>query len=186
MKNSFWHILYILLLAVLAVLLHLCVSENNSKTDSVVQHTTDTVFLSKVDTIPAKPKLITKRIVDTLYIAIEKNDTTDSVLGLPIEQKHYAEDSVYDIWVSGVTPNLDSANVYQKTEFITITNETIKEIYPKRNELYLQGGLSVSNGTLMPKISISLKTKKDWIITPEIGLYGDKMFYGISIGKKIN
>ena len=186
MKNNHsWHIIYLLAITVLAVLVGLLLSKRNDKADVIEKHTTDTVVVTKVDTIRTKPKIITQRIVDTLYLLIESTDSNESIIELPIEQKHYAQDSIYDIWISGVNPKLDSANVYPRTEYTTITKEITKEIYPKRYEIYLQGGFSVSNGTLVQRIGISLKSKKDWLISPEIALYDKNMFYGLTIGKKI-
>ena len=186
MKNK-WHFIYLLILAVLAVGIGMYFSRN-SKTGDIYHTTTDTVFdtvykvemdtLRIVETYP-----ITEKVVDTLYITNDENK--DTIVSLPITQKFYSQDSVYDIWVSGVEPNLDSLNIYQKTEYITTTTEITKEIYPKRIEWYVFGGLSVSDGTLNPKVGVSLKTKKDWLISPEIGWYKDSPTYGITIGKKI-
>lgn len=39
---------------------------------------------------------------------------------LPREQKHYAQENLYDCWVSGVSVKLDSLNVYQKETTIRI------------------------------------------------------------------
>lgn len=40
----------------------------------------------------------------------------DTVI-LPVMQKHY-KDSLYDVWVSGYEPNLDSINIYQRTKSV--------------------------------------------------------------------
>ena len=194
MKTSKWHFVYLFIFSVLAVGISIFLSKCE-KTEAIYRTTTDTVFdtvyHNTFDTIAVEfPVLVDDGVIDTLYLTkAEVLKDTDSVyVKLPIEQKHYAQDSLYDVWISGVEPNLDSLNVYQKTEYVTITNEikteTVKEIYPQRTEWYVFGGLSVSDGTLSPKVGVSLKTKKDWLISPEIGWYKDSPTYGITIGKK--
>lgn len=185
--NNKWHYLYLFILAVLAVGIGIFFSKN-SHTEDIYHSTTDTVFDTiydiKFDTIPVVETYpVYSKVIDTLYITSEDSEDTTAIL--PIEQKHYAKDSVYDIWVSGIMANLDSANIYQKTEYVTTTIEITKEIYPKRTEWYIFGGLSVFDGILSPKVGVSLKTKKDWLISPEIGWYKDNPTYGITIGKKI-
>ena len=80
----------------------------------------DTLYVQNVDTIFQKDiEYITEKVVDTLYIT----NVVDSVVKLPMTQKHYKEDSLYDAWVSGYKPSLDSIRVYGKTEtrFVTET-----------------------------------------------------------------
>lgn len=175
--------IYIILLALLAVLIW-GLSENTTSTTEYESRTADTLFLYKTDTIiEYRTRYITKRTTDTLYIPIEKDTDT---LKLPIVQKQYAKDSVYDLWISGVEPlAMDSLKIYPKTEYRYITNTITREIYPKRTEIYFFGGLSSIYGTLNPKIGISIKTKKEWLISPEIGLYDNKAMYGLTIGKRI-
>ena len=185
--NNKWYFLFFFVFAVLTVSIGIFFSRDK-KAEVTYRTTTDTVFDTiydiKFDTISIiKTYPIYSKVIDTLYITSEDSEDTTAIL--PIEQKHYAKDSVYDIWVSGIMANLDSANIYQKTEYVTTTTEITKEIYPKRTEWYVFGGLSVSDGTLSPKIGVSLKTKKDWLISPEIGWYKDSPTYGITIGKKI-
>ena len=94
----------------------------------------DTLYVQNVDTIFQKDiEYITEKVVDTLYIT----NVVDSVVKLPVTQKHYKEDSLYDAWVSGYEPSLDSISVYGKTEtrFVTETktiekNSSRLNIYP--------------------------------------------------------
>lgn len=199
MKINRWHFVYLFILVVLAVCIGmLCQTCENSKVDNAYRTTTDTikvtdtVYECRIDTVHyGFPVLVDDEVVDTLYLTkTEILKDTDSVfVKLPISQKHYAQDSVYDAWVSGYEPSLDSISVYPKTEYITITNETkietVKEIFPECVEWYIFGGLNVADGTLNPKIGVSIKTKKDWLISPEIGWYKNSPTYGITIGKKI-
>ena len=60
---------------------------------------------------------------DTIYTPLQsfvEGDSDSAEVVLPITQKVY-EDSTYKAWVSGYLPNLDSINVYQKQEIVTIT-----------------------------------------------------------------
>lgn len=176
------HIIYWVAIVLACLLTRYCVSNSDTQQveKTIVVETTDTLRLT--DTLRmVEPKYITKRVVDTMWVDV---DITDSVVGLPLEEKHYSEPNLYDIWISGVEPSLDSVSVYQRTEYITTTKEITKEIYPQTLEWYGFAGLNVFNGTLCPKIGVSLKTKKDWIVSPEIGLYDKSVFYGVTIGKK--
>lgn len=182
MKANKWHFVYLFILAVLAVGIGMFFSRDRKP--EVIYHTTtdtvfDTVMLLKIDTLKqTKFVCVTEKVVDTLWL-------TDTVDLLPISQKHYSKDSVYDIWVSGVYPKVDSVNVYQKMEYKTMTKEITKEVFPQKTEWYVLAGLNSFNGTLSPKVGISIKTKKEWLISPEISLYDNKTVYGITIGKKI-
>ena len=86
------------------------------------------------DTIPSinpKPKdsalvrFVTIRVPfdRPIYVSHPPNDSIriDTIEAeIPITQKHYKEET-YQAWVSGFQPNLDSIEVYQKTQTITET-----------------------------------------------------------------
>jgi len=46
-------------------------------------------------------------------------DTVKVAVELPLEQKYYKVDSLYEAYVSGVDPNLDSIRIFYKTKEIT-------------------------------------------------------------------
>lgn len=139
-------------------------------------HTTDTLTITKFDTIiKYKPAYITKKVVDTLRI-------TDTIY-LVREQKHFQEKDVYDIWISGYEPTLDSAKVYPRVVYKTINNTTYKE-QPKKWEAYWGGGINTISGTLIPHLDISIATPRNVIISANFGLY-DGFNYGFTIQKKI-
>ena len=90
----------------------------------------DTTIVVKLDTVKiTKPIYIKEKIVDTMLVAVSDtirlNDTT--FVALPITQRYYAKDSVYQAWVSGYKPNLDSIKVFPKTIYSTITNTDYKK-----------------------------------------------------------
>lgn len=81
--------------------------------DTIVVH--DTIKVEKWDTITeqvTRYKLVQVDFHDTIV----RNDTL--FVELPFTQKHYHEDSLCDIWVSGYEPNLDSANIIQRERTI--------------------------------------------------------------------
>lgn len=183
MTTTKWHFVYLFILVVLAVGIGMGFRKD-VKTEAIYHTTTDTIFDTvtniKYDTIK-QTKLVckTEREIDTLFIR-------DTINYMPVTQKYYSQDSVYDIWVSGIYPNLDSVNVYQKTEYSVVTKEITKTVHPQTTDWYVFAGLNAIDGTLAPKIGVSLKTKKDWLISPEIGLFRNNAFGGITIAKKIN
>ena len=112
----------------------------------------DTLFV--YDTIFVEKPVIKKvEIIDTLLLPVPITDTLmlhDTVLvHLPIEQRQYS-DPRYTAWVSGYRPQLDSIQIYQRTEYITKEIKTVAK--PKRWGIGLQAGYGVSlhNGQLFP------------------------------------
>lgn len=90
----------------------------------------DTTIIIKLDTIKIiKPVYLSEKVVDTLLVPItdtlQINDTL--FVALPKTQKYYAKDSLYQAWVSGYKPNLDSIRVFPKTIYSTITNTVYKK-----------------------------------------------------------
>mgnify|MGYP006991640963 CR=1 FL=1 len=177
------HILYIVTIIVLILLL----VEPTAKSDRV-----DGVSDSKVDTLSFINTIVIRdTIIDTLVIYKDKivKDTvriSDTNLGfdvyLPVVQKHYSEKERYDLWISGVEPlNLDRIDIYKEVEYKTITNTVTKTqyVYPKNNELYLGGGFYSFLDTFTPVVNVSLKTKKNALISLNLGRYkGDNLVVG--------
>ena len=90
----------------------------------------DTTIVVHYDTIKVtKPVYISQKVVDTLLVpvndTIRLNDTT--FIALPKTQRYYAKDSLYQAWVSGYKPNLDSIKVFPKTIYTTIINTVYKK-----------------------------------------------------------
>lgn len=103
-------------------------------------------------------KVPSERVV---YNSRPPNDSirVDTVVAeLPVTQKHYQSEG-YQAWVSGVAPNLDSIEVYQKTQFIT-EKTTIKE--SKHFFLGFAGGGEYFNKNLVPfaEVGATFKTGK--------------------------
>lgn len=81
---------------------------------------TVTVITERIDTVERiRPVYIAERVVDSVRIPVYLHDTT--FVEVPITQKYYHEDSLYDAWVSGFLPQLDSISVYQKTRTVEVT-----------------------------------------------------------------
>ena len=85
--------------------------------------TRDTVIVHHTDTIAReKPVYYAKRVTDTLYLpagdTVRQKDTL--YIGLPREQRAY-RDSLYEAWVSGVQPALDSIRVFAPVQCVTVT-----------------------------------------------------------------
>lgn len=143
-------------------------------TDTVVYHHTDTI-------VSIKPQYITKYVVrhDTIYT------TKDSIYTLPITQKHYSKPNLYDAWVSGCNPSLDSIKTYNKIETVVVNNEVIREVVVKEWELYATMGLNVNRNTFMPSVGLSLTTPNKMQYSANVGVYKGCLVYGIGVGFKI-
>lgn len=182
MKGSF-HVLYLSIIAVLVVVCFLSFNRGK-KVEVVEKHTTDTLYLTKVDTIKEiKPIYVERKTTDTVFIETGGKD----ILPLPLTQKRFTKENIYDIWISGIEPlNLDSANIFKNTEYVTIANEIEKTVYKEKWNIYGFVGLNLISRTFSPKIGIVLTEPRRWLISAEIGLYDNSAFYGVNIGYKIN
>lgn len=183
------HILYIVTIFVLILLL----VEPTAKSDRVdgvsdskvdtLSFNSDTTTFRKVDTLKqdsdsGKIVYIEKIVKDTIYV---KDTTTNTVSPLQVVQKYFSEPNKYDLWISGVEPlNVDRICTYNQIEEKIITNTIREAIYPpKRNEFYLGGGFYSFLDTFTPVVNISLKTKKDALISLNFSHYkGDNLIVG--------
>ena len=128
------------------------VNEHKNAHSSEMKVKVDTLFV--YDTIFVEKPVIKKvETIDTLLLPVSITDTLmlhDTVLiHLPIEQRQYS-DPRYTAWVSGYRPQLDSIQIYQRTEYITNKVKTVTK--PKRWGIGLQAGYGVSlhNGQVFP------------------------------------
>lgn len=133
-----------------------------SSTPNIVEKVkTDTLTITHIDTVykdsvQIKETLKEVVVLDTLYI----HDTI-----LLYEQKHY-QDSLSDIWISGISPKLDSVRYYVPYK------ETIIEI-EKTSQIERKWGCSLIVG---PYIGYGIGLHNNQLImSPEIGI-------GITIG----
>ena len=175
------HILYIIIIIVLVVLLVRPFAKSdkvgefdNSITDTL-SFNSDTTTFSKVDTLEqnsdsVKIVYVEKIVKDTIYV---KDTTTNSSFSLQVVQKYFSEPDKYDLWISGVEPlNVDRICTYNQIEEKIITNTITEAIYPpKRNEFYLGGGFCSILDTFTPVMNASLKTKKNTLISLNLGYY---------------
>lgn len=157
----------------------------NSTKDTIERtlYKTDTIRLSTIDTLTlTKPLYRTYRIVDTIRIAV---DSTRNVT-LPISQKHYSKDSVYDAWVSGYEPNLDSIRIYDKTNTEVVTNTIIETRVINKWGIYPSLGYIKSEHNEAATIGITFKSPKKWLFGANVGIdVNNKAIYGITIGYNI-
>jgi len=113
------------LLAALAIvaLCAVCFFAGRRSRRPEVVETVRTDTLTVWDTIVTeKPIYHTERIVEYIHVPVtdtmlqEVHDTT--YVTLPRTQREYAEE-LYEAWVSGYDPALDSIKVYQPTKYVT-------------------------------------------------------------------
>lgn len=174
---------YIPYVIIAVLLVSLFVSLTNRKEVVIEKITSDTVYITKIDTFKAlQPIFKRDTIVDTIFI----ENNAENGLKLPITQRYYSEPNRYDIWVSGYKPNLDSCNIYNQTKYVTITNTVTKEIYPKATDFYLSTRVGYIKNQISPNIGLDIKFRNDMMIGGEIGYYDKGMTYGIKIGYKLN
>ena len=86
---------------------------------------------------------------DTVRLVTVQHDTVEVLV--PMEQKHY-RDSLYDAWVSGYNPSLDSLHVYPVTKVITTTITTREKT--KRWGIGVQAGVGLQYGTIRKQMDV--------------------------------
>ena len=119
-----------------------------TRVDTLIYHDTLVTY---------KPKYITKRVIDTMYVPLPVEDGKDTVYApLPREEKVYA-DSTYRAVVSGYLPSLDTMEVFRKTVFID--KEVTKTVYvePSRWGIGVSAGYGLSKGGLSPYIGVGVQ-----------------------------
>lgn len=143
---------------------------------------TDTLLLTVIDTVfVTRPVYIESKVTDTVYLFCR-----DTVISLPIEQKHYSKAGVYDAWVSGYEARLDSIMTYNNTEYKTVTNTVTNTVERKRTGLYATVGVNRMKGSIMESVGLTLTTKGRWLFSAEVGEMNGKVFYGGKVGYKLN
>lgn len=177
--NKVFHLLYIVVIVVLVTLLF----SSKRQIKVVENRVTDTILKIRVDTLTRYiPKYVNKKTTDTIYLqANNKNE-----VALEIEQKHYSENGIYDAWISGYKPQLDSIKTYPRVEYRTITNNITKEIYKSTIDFYPHIGFKRLDDNVGQVFGLTIKMPKKWIYSAEIGVMNNKMMYGVTIGYKLN
>lgn len=178
MNNKF-HLLYIVVIVVLVALL--LASKRQIKV--VENRVTDTIYKVFVDTLlirQIEPKYI--HVVDTFYVSSDNGTNVQ----LPIEQRYYSNNGVFDLWVSGYKPTLDSIKTYPRVEYRTITNDVTRELYKDTWGFYPYIGFRNFDGRIGQVVGLSIKTPKKLIVSGEFGFMDSKCMYGVNLGYKIN
>ena len=171
--------LYIVVIVVLVTLLF----SSKRQIKVVENRVTDTILKIRVDTLTKYiPKYVTKKTTDTIYLkANDKNE-----VAIEIEQKYYSENGIYDVWISGYKPQLDSIKTYPRVEYRTITNNITKEIYKSTLDFYPYIGFKRLDDNIGQVFGLTIKMPKKWIYSAEIGIMDNKMMYGVTVGYKMN
>ena len=173
---------YIPYIVIAVLLVSLIFSLTNRKEVIIEKITSDTVTIVKFDTVKEKiPIFIKEVIVDTFLI----KDSLNNAYIIPKTQRYY-KDSIYEAWVSGYRPNLDSLNIFRKTITNTITNTLTKEVYPKTTDWYLNVGSDYIKGQFAPNVGLAVKFRNDLMIGGNVGLYDKELYYGLKFGFKLN
>lgn len=178
--NKVLHFVYIIVIIVLLVTL---IFASKRQIKVVESRVTDTITKIQVDTIiQYVPKYVVKKTTDTIYLPSNGKQE----VAIEIEQKHYQENGIYDAWISGYNPSLDSIKTYPRIEYKTITNNVTKEIYKSTIDLYPYIGFKRLDDKVGQVIGLAIKMPKKWMYSAEIGVMDDKMMYGVTVGYKLN
>lgn len=145
----------------------------------VENRVTDTILKIRVDTITDYvPKYIVKKTIDTLYLPTNNEDK----VAITIEQRHYQEKDVYDAWVSGYCPSLDSIKTYPRIEYRTITTNVTKEILVKKWNFYTCIGFKSFSNEYVPSVGFIAKSPRNSLYGVEVGAINGDLYYGLTYG----
>ena len=179
---EFW--LPVLAVVVLSLTIRDCADEQ--KTDFATAP--DTIVVVKYDTLRFEIPVPVDRVVkDTFYVMVNadsvKKDTQNNAyyVKLEREQVHYSENGVYDAWVSGFQPRLDSFTIYGKETTTSITQPTIT--HPKWNYYATIAARQYGN---KPFLGVGAQVVGNkFLLGGEIGVLDNKLYYGINLGIKL-
>lgn len=183
-KEAKWLIVAIVIFA-MSLLLLTCLRwkhefDNHVIDEPIIKH--DTTYVTIIDTIhDTLPKIIkTRWLRDTIYLAKDTNSIEHDVI-LPITQNFYRKEGLYEAWVSGYNPMLDSIHVLRQKDIVTITNE--KTIIQNKWKLYIEGGFFAHSSAFLPSIGISISAPKKWSCSANMSIpYKGEPIYSFSIG----
>jgi len=154
--------------------------EHHSDAGPIIKHDTAYVVITDTihDTLPAIIK--TRYLHDTIFVAKDTAGVEHDIL-LPITQNFYKKDGLYEAWVSGYSPTLDSIHVLKQKEVVTITNE--KTTIQNKWRIEAQGGFFAHSGVFLPGIGISISAPKKWSCSANMSIpYKGEPIYSFSIG----
>lgn len=177
-------IVIVLSLATICVAIKCCKQEP----ETIIVTKSDTVVVIKYDTIRFEFPVYVDRVVkDTFYVKVNadsvKKDTQNNAyyVKLEREQVHYSETGVYDAWVSGFQPRLDSLTVYGKETTTSITPHTITR--PKWN---YYATITAKQHDNKPFFGVGAQAVgKKFLLGGEIGVFDNKIYYGLNLGIKL-
>lgn len=154
----------------------------NPNPHTQIFHTTDTVYITKIDTLEiVSPIFIKKKVVDTFFVYV--NDSTN--IPLPIEQKKYSAPDKYELYISGVNPNLDTIRVFNKKEYQTVTNTVTQTVYKNEWRGYIGGQISTFDRQVIPTINLMAMSPKTLVFGVGVGIYDNKPVYQFNVSYKI-
>lgn len=127
------HVIYIIIIFIL-IFLNLYQYNKNNRIEINTVEVRDTVVIRDTLKFDNPTLIYVKSEPDTLYI-----ESIDSTVTIDKETKIY-KDSLYELQLSGIRPNLDYINVYPKTTYIT--TEKVSYVKDKRRFTHgIQAGI---------------------------------------------
>lgn len=177
-------IVSVFFIATICVAIKCCTQEP----ETIVVTKSDTVVVVKYDTLRYKVPVPVDRVVkDTFYVMVNadsvKKDTQNNAyyVKLEREQVHYSENGVYDAWVSGFQPRLDSFTVYGKETTTSIIQPTIT--YPKWS---YYATITARQHNDKPFFGLGAQAVGNkCILGAEFGVLDNKFYYGLNLGIKL-
>ena len=141
------HVIYIIIIIILVILNLYQYNHNNDIVKINTVEVRDTVVIRDTVKFDNPTLIYVKSEPDTLYI-----ESIDSVVTIDKETKLY-KDSLYELQLSGIRPNLDYINVYPKTTYIT--TEKVSYVKDKRRFTHgIQAGVGFGIVNKKPDVFI--------------------------------
>lgn len=155
-KELIPYFIIIVLTFLLSISVNRCSTNRDKNREPEIVIKTDTIKIVKIDTVTIiKPKPIYSKVVDTIFVKC--TDTVNHYVSIPIEQKTF-QGTQYKAYISGFKPQLDSINIFNKTEYIYVNKEVEKLVYQRKKNfgIGVQAGYGICGDKLSPYFGIGV------------------------------
>lgn len=177
------HLVYLSIIIALSIGLF-WVFKRPVKEVEITKHVTDTLVVTRIDTIRfTDVEWKERQVLDTVYIPIPAGQKE---IPIPISKYRFCAPNIYDITVTGYEVNLTDVTIFPKTEYRTITTTIEKEVMQYKWDFYFGCGITAINAQAAPTINFYVKAPKKWLFGANVGYFNGEYFYGCSINYRIS
>lgn len=131
---------------------YIIIGNTGNINESAYIYTTDTLVVHDTVNI-VTPQYISEKVIDSREFNVTPDSVSDTTVCVSIDvvSRHYSGE-LYDAYVSGVEPVLDSIHIYTPTTMLTRT----LQVKPKRWHFGISAGAAATPRGLQPYVGIGV------------------------------